>query len=202
MKALNEDVQMRSDWVLPICTGAERIKKDGKKAHPTQKPESLLHRVILSSTEVGDTILDPFFGSGTTGAVAKKLGRNYLGIEQDRHYIEIATKRIKEIPDSVDHALLTTPSKKTEPRIPFGWLVERGLLEPGTVLVDHRQRHSARVRADGSIISDEHRGSIHRVGAAVQDAPTCNGWQFWHLNLEGKLLPIDVLRQKLRAELH
>ena len=202
MKALNEDVQMRSDWVLPICTGGERIKKNGKKAHPTQKPESLLHRVILSSTELGDIILDPFFGSGTTGAVAKKLGRNYLGIDQDRNYIEIALKRLKEIPEAADHSLFTTPSKKSEPRIPFGWLVERGLLEPGTVLVDQRKRHSAKVRADGSIISAEHRGSIHRVGAAVQDAPACNGWQFWHLHVEGKLMPIDVLRQKLRAELH
>jgi len=202
MKALNEDVQMRSDWVLPICTGGERLKKDGKKAHPTQKPESLLHRVILSSTEVGDTILDPFFGTGTTGAVAKKLGRNFLGIEQDRDYIDIALKRIKEIPEAGDHSLLTTPSKKSEPRIPFGWLVERGLLEPGTVLTDQRKRHSAKVRADGSIISAEHRGSIHRVGAAVQDAPACNGWQFWHLDVEGKLMPIDVLRQQLRAKLH
>ena len=202
MKALNEDMQMRSDWVLPICTGGERIKKNGKKAHPTQKPESLLHRVILSSTDVGDTILDPFFGSGTTGAVAKKLGRNYLGIEQDRDYIEIALTRLKKIPEAADHSLLSTPSKKSEPRIPFGWLVERGLLEPGTVLFDQRKRHSAKVRADGSIISAEHRGSIHRVGAAVQDAPACNGWQFWHLDLEGQLIPIDMLRQKLRAELH
>ena len=202
MKALNEDVQMRSDWILPICTGNERIKKNGKKAHPTQKPESLLHRVILSSTEVGDTILDPFFGSGTTGAVAKKLGRNYLGIEMDKNYIEVALKRLKEIPEALDQSLLSTPSKKSEPRIPFGWLVERGLLEPGTVLFDQRKRHSAKVRADGSIISAEHRGSIHRVGAAVQDAPACNGWQFWHLDVEGKLMPIDVLRQKLRAELH
>ena len=202
MKALNEDMQMRSDWVLPICTGGERIKKNGKKAHPTQKPESLLHRVILSSTDVGDTILDPFFGSGTTGAVAKKLGRNYLGIEQDRDYIEIALTRLKKIPEAADHSLLSTPSKKSEPRIPFGWLVERGLLEPGTVLFDQRKRHSAKVRADGSIISAEHRGSIHRVGAAVQDAPACNGWQFWHLDIEGQLMPIDVLRQKLRAELH
>ena len=202
MKALNEDMQMRSDWVLPICTGGERIKKNGKKAHPTQKPESLLHRVILSSTDVGDTILDPFFGSGTTGAVAKKLGRNYLGIEQDRDYIEIALTRLKKIPEAADHSLLSTPSKKSEPRIPFGWLVERGLLEPGTVLFDQRKHHSAKVRADGSIISAEHRGSIHRVGAAVQDAPACNGWQFWHLDLEGQLIPIDMLRQKLRAELH
>lgn len=202
MKSLNEDLQMRSDWLLPICSGGERLKKDGKKAHPTQKPESLLHRVILASTEVGDVILDPFFGSGTTGAVARKLGRNYLGIEQDKDYIAIAEKRLSTIRGRVDPSLLTTPSKKSEPRIPFGWLVERGLLEPGTVLFDNRKRHSAKVRADGSIISSDHRGSIHQVGALVQDAPACNGWQFWHFDVEGKLVPIDMLRQQLRAELH
>jgi len=202
MKALNEDLQMRSDWLLPICSGGERLKKNGKKAHPTQKPESLLYRVVLSSTDPGDVILDPFFGSGTTGAVAKKLGRGYIGIEQDRDYIEIARKRLEKINRSAETELLTTPSKKSEPRIPFGWLVERGLLEPGTVLFDHRKRHSAKVRADGSIISSDHRGSIHQVGAAVQEAPACNGWQFWHLDVEGKLVPIDMLRQQLRAELH
>ena len=164
MKALNEDMQMRSDWVLPICTGGERIKKNGKKAHPTQKPESLLHRVILSSTDVGDTILDPFFGSGTTGAVAKKLGRNYLGIEQDRDYIEIALTRLKKIPEAADHSPSIYSLKKERAAHPFCWLVERGLLEPGTVLFDQRKRHSAKVRADGSIISAKHRGSIHRVG--------------------------------------
>ncbi|MEE2745343.1 MAG: DNA methyltransferase, partial [Pseudomonadota bacterium] len=151
MKALNEDIQMRSDWLLPICNGAERIKKDGKKAHPTQKPESLLHRVILSSTEVGDTILDPFFGSGTTGAVARKLGRQFIGIEKDRSYIEIARDRLKRTGDRPDVSLLSTPSRKTEPRIPFGWLVERGLLEPGTLLFDLRKQFTAKVRADGSI---------------------------------------------------
>ena len=202
MKSLNEDVQMRSDWLLPICNGAERIKKDGKKAHPTQKPEALLHRVVLASTAVGETILDPFFGTGTTGAVAKKLGRNFIGIERDKSYIEIAKKRLKSIPDVPDTSLLMTPSKRNEPRIPFGWLVERGFLEPGTILFDQRKHHSAKVRADGSIVSAAHRGSIHRVGALVQDATACNGWQFWHLDVEGKLMPIDVLRQKLRSELH
>lgn len=204
MKALNEDLQMRSDWLLPICAGPERLKdkKTGRKAHPTQKPEALLHRVILSSSDPNDIILDPFFGSGTTGAVAKKLCRNFVGIERDVNYINVAKKRIQEvvIPDDVN--LLKTPSKKNEPRIPFGWLVERGLLEPGTVLSDTRDRHTAKVRADGSIISSQHRGSIHRVGALVQDAPACNGWTFWHLNVEGKKMPIDILRQKLRAELH
>ena len=204
MKALNEDVQMRSDWLLPICNGGERIKnkKDGKKVHPTQKPESLLHRVILSSTEPGDVVLDPFFGTGTTGAVAKKLGRNYIGVERDKDYLTVAKKRISQITSPADESLVTTPSKKKEPRIPFGWLVERGLLEPGTVLCDTRKRHTAKVRADGSIISSDHRGSIHRVGALVQDAPACNGWTFWHLDVEGKMMPIDVLRQQLRADLH
>ena len=202
MKALNEDMQMRSDWVLPICTGSERIKKNGKKAHPTQKPESLLHRVILSSTELGDIILDPVFGSGTTGAVAKKLGRNYLGIEQDRNYIEIALKRLKKFQKRQITVFFYSLQKRASraSHLAGSWNV--GLLEPGTVLFDQRKHYSAKVRADGSIISAEHRGSIHQVGAAVQDAPACNGWQFWHLDVEGKLMPIDVLRQKLRAELH
>ena len=202
MKSLNEGLQMRSDWLIPVCNGAERVKKDGKKAHPTQKPEALLHRAILSSSRVGDVILDPFFGSGTTGVVAKKLARKYIGIEREKNYVEIADKRIREVPDTGDISLLDTPSKKSEPRIPFGWLVERGFLEPGTILVDQRRRHSAKVRADGSIISSSFKGSIHQVGASVQSAPTCNGWQFWHLDVEGKLMPIDMLRQKLRAELH
>lgn len=202
MKSLNEEIQMRSDWLLPICNGPERIRKDGKKVHPTQKPESLLHRVILSSTLVGEIILDPFFGSGTTGAVARRLGRNYIGIERDSEYVEIAKKRLECVPEATDSSLLTTPSKRTEPRVPFGSLVERGLLEPGTILVDQRKRHTAKVRADGSIISAEHKGSIHRVGALVQDAPACNGWQFWHLDVGGKLMPIDALRRQLRAELH
>jgi len=202
MKSLNEEIQMRSDWLLPICNGAERIRKDGRKAHPTQKPESLLHRVILSSTLVGEIILDPFFGSGTTGAVARKLGRKFIGIERDKNYVEIAKKRLECVPEVADTSLLSTPSKRSEPRVPFGSLVERGLLEPGTILVDLRKRHTAKVRADGSIISAEHKGSIHRVGALVQDAPACNGWQFWHLDVGGKLTPIDALRQQLRAENH
>ena len=201
MKALNEDLQMRSDWFLPICTGSERLKTNGKKTHPTQKPEALLHRVILSSTEPGDLVLDPFFGTGTTGVVAKKLGRRFLGIESDADYVSAAETRLAKVKGPDDLSLVSTPAKRREPRIPFGWLVERGLLEPGTVLVDEKRRHSAKVRADGSIISADHRGSIHQVGAAVQDAPACNGWQFWYLDVEGKLVPIDVLRQKLRAEM-
>jgi modification methylase len=201
MKTLNDDIQMRSDWLIPICNGGERIKDKGKKAHPTQKPEALLHRVLMSSTNPGDLVLDPFFGTGTTGAVAAKLGRRYIGIERDETYARVARERLEHVVP-IDEDLLRTPSKRTEPRIPFGWLIERGLLEPGTLLFDTRKRHSAKVRADGSIISSDHRGSIHHVGAAVQNAPSCNGWTFWHIETKGTLVPIDVLRQKVRAELH
>ena len=202
MKNLNEDLQMRSDWLIPLCTGQERLKVNGKKAHPTQKPEALLHRVILSSTDVDDVVLDPFFGSGTTGAVAKRLRRNYVGLERDPDYAALAEKRIRKIRPVDDPDLVTTPAKRSQPRIPFGWLVERGILDPGTVLYDHRRRHSARVRADGSLIASDFRGSIHQVGAHVQKAPACNGWQFWCFEKKGELVSIDILRQKLRAELH
>ena len=203
MKALNEDLQMRSDWLLPICTGHERLKNSsGDKVHPTQKPEALLHRVVLASTHPGDLIADPFFGTGTTGAVAKRLGRRYIGFERDKTYARHALDRIAKVRPITDGELLETPSKRKEPRIPFGWLVERGMLEPGTVLTDQRRRWRAKVRADGSLIAENARGSIHRVGAEVQGAQACNGWTFWHLDVEGKLVPIDVLRQKMRAELN
>ena len=203
MKALNDDLQMRSDWLLPICNGGERLKNDdGKKAHPTQKPEALLHRVVLASSRVGDVILDPFFGSGTTGAVAKQLGRDFIGIERDPDYIELAKKRIAKTRRIDETDLLETPSKREQPRIPFGWLVERGLLRPGEKLYAPNRRHAAKVRADGTIVTGEDRGSIHKMGAAVQGAPACNGWTFWHVDIEGKLVPIDALRQKLRAELN
>ena len=202
MKNLNDDLQMRSDWLLPLCTGPERLKKNGKKAHPTQKPESLLYRAILAATEVGDVVLDPFFGSGTTGAVAKKLGRRYLGIEREPEYVKLASRRLAKVLKAADDELLSTPSKRSQPRIPFGWLVERGIVEPGTTLTDHRRRHKARVRADGTLVSADFKGSIHQVGAFVQKAPACNGWQFWHAEDNGKLVVIDVYRQKLRAELH
>ena len=203
MKALNDDLQMRSDWLLPICNGGERLKnEDGKKAHPTQKPEALLHRVVLASTKVGDLILDPFFGSGTTGAVAKQLGRDFIGIERDPDYIELATRRIADTRRISETDLLETPSKREQPRIPFGWLVERGLLRPGEKLYGPKRRHAAKVRADGTIVTSDNRGSIHKMGAEVQGAPACNGWTFWHVDIEGKLVPIDVLRQKLRAELN
>lgn len=202
MKALNDGTQMRSDWTLPLCTGSERLKDDdGDKLHPTQKPESLLYRVLLASTNPGDVVLDPFFGTGTTGAAARRLGRKYIGIEQDPDYIAAARSRIADVEPVRDESVLVTPSKRTEPRIPFGTVIERGLLEPGTVLTDASGRFVAKVRADGTIISAETRGSIHQVGAAVQGAPTCNGWTFWHVRHGKAMVPIDVLRQKVRAEL-
>ncbi|HKW54591.1 MAG TPA: site-specific DNA-methyltransferase [Stellaceae bacterium] len=200
MKALNDDLQMRSDWLLPLCGGPERLKRDGKKAHPTQKPEALLHRVLLASTRPGDTVLDPFFGTGTTGAVAKRLGRRFIGLEREADYAEIAKARIAAIaPAPLD--TVTTPAKRDEPRIPFGTLVERGLLKPGEVLFDASRRFTAKVRADGTLAWANGRGSIHQVGAEVQGAPACNGWVFWHFLHKGQPIAIDVLRQKVRAEL-
>jgi modification methylase len=202
MKNLNDDLQMRSDWLLPLCTGPERLKIDGKKAHPTQKPESLLHRAVLACTRLDEVVLDPFFGSGTTGSVSKKLGRLYIGIERDPEYISLAHKRLKNVQKLADNELLSTPSKRAQPRIPFGWLVERGIVEPGSTLTCLRGRHKARVRADGTLMSAEFKGSIHQVGAYLQKAPACNGWQFWYKEEKGKRIVLDTYRQKLRAELH
>jgi modification methylase len=202
MKAMNDDLQMRSDWLLPICNGGERIKnRKGDKAHPTQKPEALLHRVILSASKPGDVVLDPFFGTGTTGAVAKRLGRKWIGIEREQAYIDVARARIDGISAADADALDVSKSKRSEPRVPFGSIVERGLLEPGTVLCDPAQRHSAKVRADGTLVCRDATGSIHKIGAHVQGLDACNGWTYWHFNVKGTLRPIDVLRQQVRAEM-
>jgi modification methylase len=202
MKSLNDELQMRSDWTLPICSGNERLKNDdGEKAHSTQKPEALLHRVILSSTKPGDLILDPFFGSGTTGAVARKLGRHFIGLERDPAYARLARKRLVDIEPGESDAIEVTRSKRAEPRIPFGWVVERGLLPPGTVLHGPANRHHAKVRADGSLVCADATGSIHRIAAHVQGLDACNGWTFWHFESKGTLVSIDVLRQRLRADL-
>lgn len=202
MKVFNDDLQMRSDWTLPLCTGGERLKnKDGDKLHPTQKPESLLHRVMLSTTSAGDLVLDPFFGTGTTGAVAKQLGRNFIGIERDAGYIRGAQKRIAATEELPQEALKTTVSKRAEPRIPFGTLIERGIVKAGETLFDPTQRIAARVRADGSIACKDNSGSIHKIGAYVQGAEACNGWTFWHVQRGPNLVPIDLLRQQIRTEL-
>jgi modification methylase len=201
MKVSNDDLQMRSDWLFPICSGRERLKVDGQKAHATQKPEALLHRIIMATSNRGDVILDPFFGSGTSGAVAKKLGRHFIGIERERRYIDVARERIAKVRTLPDDALETTTSKRAQPRVPFGTVVERGLLQPGTVLYDPSRRHRAKVRADGSLVATDATGSIHQIGARVQGAPACNGWTFWHFEDQGNLIPIDLLRQKIRSEM-
>ncbi len=203
MKALNDDLQMRSDWVIPICNGNERLKDSaGAKAHPTQKPEALLHRVLVASSKPGDVVLDPFFGTGTTGAVAKRLGRRFIGIERDKGYIKVAKARIAQVNTAAAQYLEVKKSKKEEPRVPFGLVVERGLLEPGSVLVDPARRHAARVRADGTLACKDATGSIHQIAAHVQGLPACNGWTYWHFDVKGKLKPIDLLRQQIRAEMH
>ena len=201
MKALNDGLQMRSDWVMPICTGQERLKgADGAKAHPTQKPENLLARVILSSTKRGDVILDPFFGTGTTGAVAKRLGRHYIGIEQDKGYVDIATDRLASITPIIEDSLIETAEKRALPRIPFGALLEGGWLKTGDALYDTKRRFTARVRTDGSLITDDKKtGSIHSLGAQLQDQASCNGWQFWYIERAGELISIDSLRTEVRG---
>jgi modification methylase len=202
MKIFNDDLQMRSDWTLPLCTGAERLKNGkGQKVHPTQKPEALLQRVMLATTNAGDVVLDPFFGTGTTGAVAKQLGRRFIGIERDETYAQAARERINGVTPLPDDALKTTTGKRAEPRIPFGNLIERGLVKAGETLFDPSTRIAANVRADGSIACKDNSGSIHKIGAHVQGAEACNGWTFWHVRRGGNLVPIDILRQQLRAEM-
>ena len=202
MKALNDDLQMRSDWVLPICSGSERLKgDDGHKAHPTQKPESLLYRILLACTKPGDVVLDPFFGTGTTGAVARRLGRQWIGIEREAAYVKVARERIASTLPLDESAMTTVPDKRSQPRVAFGLLVESGLVPPGTMLFDAKRRWKAAVRADGSLSCGPHQGSIHKVGAGLNKAPSCNGWTYWHVERGGKLVPLDVLRQEHLAGL-
>jgi modification methylase len=203
LKTGNDDLQMRSDWEFPICTGAERMKgPNGAKTHPTQKPEALLHRVLIAATKPGDIVLDPFFGSGTTGAAATYLGRRYIGVERDKKYAAAARKRIAQVEPLGEDALLAQPSPKSAPRIPFGAIVERRLIAPGAKLYSPRKNHSAQVRADGSLYvkqgDEEIQGSIHKVGAAVQKTHACNGWTYWHFEEKTGLTPIDFLRAKIR----
>ncbi len=203
MKMLNEDLQMRSDWSLPICNGQERLKdRSGKKIHPTQKPENLLSRVVLATTKPGDVILDPFFGTGTTGAVAKRLRRHYIGIEQDLTYAKNAEKRLAKV-EQIEQSMLHLKEKRDLPRIPFGALIERGWIKVGDILCDQKNLFSAKVRADGSLITtDEKSGSIHSIGAQLQGSSSCNGWSFWYLKGKDGPVSIDSLRDDLRKEIH
>ena len=202
MKAANDDVQMRSDWLFPICTGAERLKDDnGRKVHPTQKPEALLARIIMSSSKPGDVILDPFFGSGTTGAVAKRLGRDFVGIEREQSYIDAALARIAAVEPLKKTELAILSGKRAEPRIAFNSLIEAGLLQPGAVLYDKKKQNSAIVRADGTIVTGGEAGSIHMMGRKVQGSESCNGWTFWHYEDAGELKLIDELRIIIREQM-
>ena len=196
MKALNDELQMRSDWVVPICAGGERVKTDGVKAHPTQKPEALLYRVLLACTNPGDVVLDPFFGTGTTGAVARRLGRQWIGIERERRYVDLAGERIAATLPLDESAIRTMASRRAQPKVPFGALVESGMIAPGSGLTDSKRRWSARVCADGSVELGAEQGSIHKIGASAQGAPSCNGWIFWHVEEAGALVPLDALRQR------
>ncbi len=202
LKAGNEDVQVRSDWFIPLCTGEERLKgRDGKKLHPTQKPEALLARVILAASRPDDLVLDPFCGSGTTGAVARRLGRRFIGIERQSDYAAASEKRIAAAERLPASSLAQFMTAREAPRVPFSALIERGLLAPGIKLVDARQRYRALVRADGAIALGEAVGSIHRIGALAQGLEACNGWTFWHVETPHGLTVIDKLRAQVRDQM-
>jgi modification methylase len=202
LKAGNEDIQVRSDWTLPLCTGEERLKgRDGKKLHPTQKPEALLARVLLSSSRVDDLVLDPFCGTGTTGAVAKKLGRRFVGCERDPAYAKAAEKRIAAMRPLEAPTLAPFVTAREAPRVPFSALIERGLVSPGVKLVDAKKRHQALVRADGAVSLGDNVGSIHKIGALAQGLEACNGWTFWHVETPKGLRLIDEFRAQVRAEM-
>ncbi len=200
LKCLNDDLQMRSDWTLPICSGKERLKKNGKKIHSTQKPEALLHRIILATTKKGDLVFDPFLGTGTTAVVSKKLGRYYCGIEKNKRYFDAAKTRINKTTKIEDDYLDTIENNKSKPRIPFGSLVELGIIKPGTSLMDSKKKINAKIMADGSIKYKEAEGSIHKIAAKIMGTESCNGWTYWHYNLNGSTVLIDSLRQKFIAE--
>ncbi len=202
LKAGNEDIQVRSDWTIPLCTGEERLKgKDGKKLHPTQKPEALLARVLLSSSRLDDLVLDPFCGTGTTGAVAKRLSRRFVGCERDPAYAKAAEKRIAATKLLEAPTLAPFVTAREAPRVAFATLVERGLVTPGAILTDAKKRHKALVRADGAVSLGDKVGSIHRIGALAQGLEACNGWTFWHVETKKGLQPIDIFRAQVRAEM-
>jgi modification methylase len=202
LKAGNDDIQMRSDWLFPLCTGEERLKGgDGKKLHPTQKPEALLARIILAASRPDDLVLDPFSGTGTTGAVARRLRRRFVGVEREAQYAAAAEERIAAVEPMAEPALASFMTAREAPRVPFMALVERGLVVPGITLVDAKKRHQALVRADGALALGEAVGSIHRIGALAQGLEACNGWTFWHVQTPQGLTVIDALRARVRAEM-
>ena len=200
LKAFNDNVQMRSTWMIPICSGSERLKDNqGRKAHPTQKPEALLYRVLLAASKPGDVVLDPFLGTGTTAVMCRKMARRWVGIERDNSYADLAETRITSTQTTTDPEAFKIESRRDAPRIPIGTLLEHGLLQPGEALFDAGRRWQAKLRADGHVITDQSHGSIHRMGAALQKSSTCNGWTFWHVERPGGAIPLDHLRQRFLA---
>lgn len=200
LKAGNDDTQVRSDWFMPLCTGPERLKDAaGRKVHPTQKPEALVSRAILSASRPGDVVLDPFFGTGTSGAAAKKLGRSFIGLERDRGYAKAARARIADVVPYAPEALSGIPSRRAEPRVAFASLIEAGLIEAGAILTDGARRHRAVVRPDGTVALGDLVGSIHKIGALAQGLPACNGWTHWHVEGAGTFTSIDILRERVRS---
>ncbi len=202
LKAFNDDLQMRSDWLIPICSGPERLKDgDGRKAHPTQKPEALITRILLGTTKPGDLVIDPFFGTGTSGAVAKRLGRRFIGMERDKDYARAAEERIAAVEPLSPHEVKGLRGKRSEPRVPFGALLDLGMLKPGMWLTDAKATLKASIVADGTLACGAMQGSIHKMGAHAQGRPVCNGWTFWHVERSGALQPIDALRDEARRQL-
>ena len=199
LKELNEGKQMRSDWHIPICAGKERLREsNNQRSHPTQKPEALLYRILVSSTNKGDTVLDPFLGSGTTAVMAKKLQRNFIGFEQDKEYIKLAKKRLKQTKVLADEVVTMAKSRKDLPKVPFGELVEQGIIPPGAVLTDKKEKFKATVSIDGSLKIKDISGSIHQVGAKIQGLPSCNGWDFWHVKDKSSSKLLDDIRGDYR----
>ena len=199
LKELNDGKQMRSDWYIPICSGKERLRENNnQRSHPTQKPEALMYRIILSSTNKDDIILDPFLGSGTTAVVSKKLQRNFIGIEQDKEYVSLAKKRLKQTKVLNDEVVIMKKSRKDLPKVPFGELVEQGIIPPGAVLTDKKEKYKATVTVDGSLKINNISGSIHKVGATIQGLSNCNGWDFWHIKNKSTSILLDEVRDKYR----
>ena len=201
LKELNEGKQMRSDWHIPICAGKERLREsNNQRSHPTQKPEALLYRILLASSQKGDIILDPFLGSGTTAVVAKKLQRNFIGFEQDKKYIKLAKKRLKDTAILDDDVVSMSKSRRDLPKVPFGELVEQGIIPPGAVLTDKKEKYKATVSIDGSLKIKGISGSIHQVGAKLQGLPSCNGWDFWHVKEKSSQILLDDIRGDYRTK--
>ncbi len=199
LKELNEGKQMRSDWYIPICSGKERLREaNNQRSHPTQKPEALLYRIIVSSTNKGDIILDPFLGSGTSAVVAKKLQRNFIGFEKNQKYIKLAKSRLEKTKVLDNEIVKLTKSRKYLTKIPFGELVEQGIIPPGAILTDKKEKYKAKVKVDGSLKIKNISGSIHQVGAKLQGLPSCNGWDYWHFKNKSTSVLLDDLRNEYR----